>query len=194
MPAAYPTAVFIIVPVEDVVTAVLDRPVTPVGREHGFCVGFLGPPARDAIGDFLLVPERLPAALFVQGVPLDHEGLPDVGKVEVAVQFGGDPDLPRLDAPMIRGIIQDKVRLPPVFEEKLDIPMERSLVLLDGEAVVSLAVNEVVGYRTPGEQGISRDVPALDVDSIEERDGCFDLVGALDLLVSYLDAPYFFRV
>jgi hypothetical protein len=127
-------------------------------------------------------------------VPLDHEGLPDVGKVEVAVQFGCDPDLPRLDASMIRGIIQDEVRFPPVFEEELDIPMERSLVLLDGEVVVSLAPDEVVGYRALGEQGISRDVLALNVDGIEERDSCFDLVGALDLLVSYLDAPYFFWV
>jgi len=165
------------------VTAVLDRPVAAVGDEHVLGIGFLGPPARDAIGDFLLVPERLPAALFVQGVPFDHEGLSDVGKVEVAVQFGCDPDLPRLDAPVIRGIIRDEVRFPPVFEEELDILMERSLILLDGEVVVSLAVDEVVGYRALGEKGISRDVFALNVDSIEERDSCFDLVGTLDFFI-----------
>jgi hypothetical protein len=116
-------------------------------------------------------------------VPFDHEGLSNVGKVEVAVQFGCDPDLPRLDAPVIRGIIRDEVRFPPVFEEKLDILMERSLILLDGEVVVSLAVDEVVGYRALGEKGISRDVLALNVDGIEERDSCFDLVGTLDFFI-----------
>ena len=165
-----------------------------VGREHALGIGFLGLSARDAIGDPLLVLERLPAALFVQGLPFDHESLSHVGKVEISVQCGRYPDLPRLDAPVIRGIVQDKIRLPSLFEEELDVLVERSLILLDGEVVVGLAPDDVLGDLPLGEKGIGGDIFALDVDGGKQRDRGLDLVGPLDLLISYPDAPYFFWV
>jgi hypothetical protein len=71
-------------------------------------------------------------------MPFNHERLLHAGKVEVSVQFGCRPDLPELDTPVIRGIIRDEVRFPSVFEEELDILMERWLILLDGKVVVGL--------------------------------------------------------
>ena len=194
VPGADSTPVFIVVPVEDVVTAVLDRPVAAVGREHALGIGFFGFSARHAIGDPLLVLERLPAALFVQGLPFDHEGLPHVGKVEIPVQCGRCPDLPGLDAPVIRRIVQDEVRLSSVPEEELDILVERSLILLDDEVVVGLTPDDVLGDLPLGEQGIGGDILALDVDGGKERDRALDLVGPFDLLIGYPDASYFFWV
>ena len=134
------------------------------------------------------------AALFFQGMPFDDERLSYLGEVEVTVQFGCRPDLPELDAPVIRGIIRDEVRFPPVFEKELDILMERWLILLDGEVVVGLAPDDVLGDLPLGEKGIGGDIFALDVDGGKQRDRGLDLVGPLDLLISYPDAPYFFWV
>jgi hypothetical protein len=128
-------------------------------------------------------------------MPFDHERLPHVGKVEIAVEFGCRPDLPNLDAPVIRGIIRDEVRSPSVFEEELDILMERWLILLDGKVVVGFTVDEVVGYRALGEKGIGSDVLALNSDSIKKRDGCFNLVGPFGFfIVCYRQPVYFFWV
>ena len=118
-----------------------------------------------------------------------------MGKVEVPVQCGRRPDLPQLDAPVIRGIIHDEVRFPSVFEEELDVLVERSLVPLDGEVVVGLAPDEVVGYRALGEKGIGGNILALDFDGGKERDGCFDLVGPFGFyIVCYGQTVYFFWV
>jgi len=171
--------------------------VATVNLEHALGIGFLRPPAGDAVGDFLLflVQGRLLAALFIQGMPFDHERLSHAGKVEVAVQFGCRPDLPELDAPVIRGIIRDKVGFTSVLEEELDILMERWLILLDGEVVVGLAPDEVVGYRALGKKGIGSDVLALDVDGVKERDGCFDLIGPFGFFIVCDRQPvYFFWV
>jgi hypothetical protein len=87
-----------------------------------------------------------------------------------------------------------KVRLSSVLEEELDILVKPSLILLDGEVVVGLAPDEVLGDLPLGEKGIGGDVLALDVDGVKEGDRGFDLVGPLDLLIGYPDAPYFFWV
>jgi hypothetical protein len=44
-----------------------------------------------------------------------------MGKIEVAVELGGGPYLPGLDAPVIRGIILDEVGFLPVVEKEFDI-------------------------------------------------------------------------
>ena len=87
-----------------------------------------------------------------------------------------------------------KIRFSSLFEEELDILVEPSLVLFDGEVVVGLAADEVLGDLPLGEQGIGGDVLALDVDGGKERDGHFDLVGPFGLLIGYPQTPYFFWV
>lgn len=49
--------------------------------------------------------------------------------------------------------------------------------------ILGLTVDEVVGYRALGEKGIGSDILALNVDSIKERKGRLDLVGALDFFI-----------
>ncbi len=51
MTGADATAVFIIVPVDDVVTTVLNRPVTAVDLENPVRAGLLGGPTGDAVGN-----------------------------------------------------------------------------------------------------------------------------------------------
>jgi hypothetical protein len=87
-----------------------------------------------------------------------------------------------------------KIRFSSVLEEELDILIEPSLVLLDGEVVVGLAADEVLRDLPLGEQGIRGDVLALDVDGVKKRDGRFDLVGPFGFFIGYPQTPYFFWV
>ena len=50
--STYAAAVFVIVPIDNVMTAVLDAPVAAVGGKHALRVGLLRSTAGDAIGDF----------------------------------------------------------------------------------------------------------------------------------------------
>src|SRR5437879_13139445 len=77
------TAVFIIVPVDDVVTTVLNRPVSAVDFENLMRAGLLGGLAGYAVGYV----RSAFSSLFLRDVPLDDEGLAHVRKVEVIVQF-----------------------------------------------------------------------------------------------------------
>lgn len=76
-------------------------------------------------------------------MPLDDEGLADVRKVEVVVQFGGGPDLPGFDSSMIGlGRFQHVVRLVriSILEEQLDIFEESRLVAFHGEQIVGFTL------------------------------------------------------
>ncbi len=61
MAGADAAAVFIVVPIEDVMTAILDAPVAAVSGQHALGVGLVRGLAGDAVGDILSVF----AALFV---------------------------------------------------------------------------------------------------------------------------------
>ena len=55
------------------------------------------------------------------------------------------------------------------------------LVVFDGEVVMSVAfADQVVGDLALGQQGIGGNIFALDIDGIQQRDGGFDFVGALE--------------
>ena len=75
--SAYATAVFVIVPIDNVMTAVFDAPVAAVGGKDGLRVGLLRSSAGDAIGDFTGVF----TGFFICGLPLDEKSLSDVRKV-----------------------------------------------------------------------------------------------------------------
>ena len=67
MAGAYPAAVFVIVPIDNVMAAVFDAPVAAVGGKNMLSVGLLRGSAGDAIGDFTGVF----TAFFICGLPLD---------------------------------------------------------------------------------------------------------------------------
>ena len=73
------TAVLIVIPIENVVATVLDRPMAAVDLENALRVGLLGGAAGEAIGDFLEKSRRS----FCRSVPLHQKGLSHVRKVEV---------------------------------------------------------------------------------------------------------------
>ena len=105
MALAYPAAVFVIIPIDNVMAAVFDAPVATVGGKHALRVGLLRSSAGNAIGDFTGVF----AGFFICGLPLDKKSLSDVRKVQIAVEFGCGPDLSDFDPAMIRWITMDKI-------------------------------------------------------------------------------------
>jgi hypothetical protein len=154
-------------------------------------VGFLGLSAGETVNCFT---GGFPGPLLY-GLPLNHEGLPDVREVEIAIEFCGGPYLPDLDSPMIGRTIGSKIRLLPVLEAEIDVLKERGLIPLDGEVIMAFAPHYVGGDVPLGEKGVGGDVPVFDVDGVKEGNRCPDLVGPFDLLIeSCREDAYFFWV
>ena len=95
----YPAAILVIVPINDVVAAVLDNPVLTVDLEHMLRVGLFASSTGNSIGNI----QRAFAGLFLYAVPLDDECLSDVREVEVRVELRGCPDLSGFDSSVIGG-------------------------------------------------------------------------------------------
>ena len=92
--------------------AILDGPVATINVEDPLWVSLLRRSAGNAVSNFT----RVEVALFLYGVPFDEEGLSNVGKVKVVVEFGGGPDLPGLDSAVVRGRMFNEIRFLPVLE------------------------------------------------------------------------------
>ena len=105
MAGTYPAAVFVIVPIDNVMTAVFDAPVATVGGKHAFRVGLLRGPAGNAVGDFAGVF----AGFFICKLTLDDKSLSDVRKVQIVVEFGGGPDFADFDATVIGWVQRTKL-------------------------------------------------------------------------------------
>ena len=112
MAGTYPAAVFVIVPIDNVMTAVFDAPVAAVGGKHALRVGLLRGPAGNAIGDVT----GAFTCFFICELALDDKSLSDMRKVQIAVKFGCGPDFADFDAAVIRRVVKDKVRLLAVFK------------------------------------------------------------------------------
>jgi len=192
MANAYAAAVFIIVPIDNVMTAVFDAPVAAVGGKNALSVGLLRGSAGDAIGDFTGVF----TTFFICGLPLDDKSLPDMGKVEIAVEFGCGPDFPDFDPTVIRRVVLDKIGVVAVFKIKRDVLKKSGLVVFDGEVVMSVTFpDQIVGDIALGQEGIGSNIFALNVDGIKEGDGSFDLVGTFEFFTAlYRERSDFFWV
>ena len=105
MALVYSAAVLVIVPIDNVMTAVFDAPVAAVGGKHTLRIGLIRSAAGNAIGDVTGVF----TGFFICGLPLDEKRLADVRKVQIAVEFGCGPDLSDFDPAMIRWITMDKI-------------------------------------------------------------------------------------
>ena len=170
-------AIFVVVPVENVVAAIFDRPVSAVDLEDAFGIGLLRWAAGDSVGDLV----RAFAGLFVDGVAFDDKGLTEVRKVEIAIEFGGGPDLAGFDAAVIGRRVLDEGGLLAILEVQSDVAFEGGLVTLDGEVVMGGTLgHQVLGQLALGQQGVGADVLVFDVDGIEQRNGGSDFVGLFD--------------
>ena len=107
------TPVFIVVPIDDVMTAILDRPMATVNVEDMLWLGLLRRSTGDAVSHFT----RALATLFVDELPFDGKRLSNVGKVKVVVELGGGPDFTRFNASMLRWIKNDVVWFLAVLEK-----------------------------------------------------------------------------
>ena len=75
-----------------------------------------------------------------------------MGKVEIAVERGGRPDIARLDAPVVGRVVHHEVGLFSVLEEQPKVVKQRGLVGFDGEVVVGVAlIDQVVGHFALGQ-------------------------------------------
>jgi hypothetical protein len=109
---AYPTAILVVIPVKDIMAAIFDAPVTPVGFKDTLGVGLVWGATGNAVGKFT----RLFPGLFFYGLPFDDEGLSDVGEVEVLVEFRAGPDLADFDPAMVRRRTLNEVGFKAVLE------------------------------------------------------------------------------
>ena len=107
MAGTYPAAVFVIVPIDNVMTAVFDAPVAAVGGKHALRVSLLRGPAGNAVGDFTGVF----TGFFISELALNDKSLSDMRKVQIVVEFGGGPDFADFDATVIGWVAKDKIGL-----------------------------------------------------------------------------------
>ncbi len=127
---------------------------------------------------------------------MDDKGLPDVRKVQIVIEFGGGPDFADFDPAVIGRVAADKIRVLTVFKVQFDVLKKSGLVVLDGEVIMGFTVtDQIVGDLALGQQGIGGNILTLDIDGIQQRDGCLDFIGALDFFMSlYRQGAYFFWV
>jgi hypothetical protein len=164
MARAYAAAVFVIVPIDNVMATVFDTPVPPVGGKDALGVGLLRGSAGDAVGGFT----GAFSVFFVCGFSLDDKSLSDVGKVEIGVEFGCGPDFADFDPAVIRRIAIDKIRFLPVFKVQGDVFKKTGLVVFDRKVVMSFTVpDQIVSDFALGQQGIGGNFFALNIDGIK---------------------------
>lgn len=163
-------------------TAIFNGPVAPVGVEDTFWVGLLWCSAGDAISDFT----RGFASLFLCRVPLDEEGLSDVGKVKVVVEFRGGPDFSGFDSSMVRGRVLNEIRLLPILEPQSEVFENSVLVSLNGEVIVGMTLRDQrVGYLALGQESIGRYILPLNIEGLKQGEGHLNLVGAFEFFILF---------
>jgi hypothetical protein len=105
MAFSYTAAVFVIVPIDNIMTAVFDAPVATVDGKHTLRVSLFGRAAGNAIGDFAGVL----TGFFICGLPLDDKSLSDMREVQITVEFGCGPDFTDFDPTVIRRVTMNKI-------------------------------------------------------------------------------------
>ena len=85
------------IPVDEVVAAILDDPVSAIGGEDVRWIGLLGSVTGDAKG----VLDGDLAGLLVQHFALDHESLADMREIEIGVERRAAPDATGFNAAVI---------------------------------------------------------------------------------------------
>ncbi len=91
-----------------------------------------------------------------------------MGKVEIAVEHGGRPDIARFDPPVVGRVVHHEVGLFSILEEQRDILKEAGLIGFDGEVIMGLALyHQVLGEFALGVQGIGGDVLVFEIETVE---------------------------
>jgi hypothetical protein len=122
----------------------------------------------------------------VGDVSFNGEGLADVWEVEVGVEFGCGPDFTDLDASVVRRGTVGEIGFFAVLEIQLDVLEDSTLIALYSEEIMGVTfVDDVFGEFALGEEGISGDGFALDIDGVEDRSGHLDFVCAFNFIRTF---------
>ena len=184
-------AILIENPINYIMAAIFDCPVTSIHFEDTFGIGLFrcatGHPQSDLIGD--------PAGFFENGLTFDQEYLADMREIKIPIKRSTAPDAPRFDSAVIGRCDLDKVRLLPIFKEQGDIRLERWLIVFNGEVVMCPASNHIGCQFALRQKRIGGDVPAFDVDCVQQRYEHADFISLLGFVAAvYGQSADFFWV
>ena len=90
-------AVFMVVPINHVVATVFDAPMLAVRLKDFLGISLFGIATGNSVNDFVSAFTRF----LVEAFPLDHEGLANLGKIQVSIKRRGCPDFAGFDASVI---------------------------------------------------------------------------------------------
>lgn len=190
MPGANPPAIFVPIPIQNIVTAVFNAPMSAILPQHLLGAGLFAGLTGEAIG-------RLPrdcAGFLVHRLPLDDERLTDPRKVEIVVEFAGGPDATSFDAAMAL-IDGGQFRRASFPKEEFNVIQQAGLIPLNRKQIMRPASEQVFRELALREQGVGGNQATLDIEGVEQRGGDFDLVGLLELVgAGDGDFTYFFWV
>jgi hypothetical protein len=113
MARAYTASIFVVVPVYDIVAAILNTPMAAIVAKDALRIGLCQAFAGDTMGEF----GGGFTGLFIYSVTFDDKSLCNVRKVYVVVELGGSPNLAGFNSPVIRRRILDVIGCLPVLEE-----------------------------------------------------------------------------
>jgi len=124
-----------------------DAPVPAVDGQYPLRRGLLRYATRDP------QPDRTRAidGGFLEGFTLDQKDLPDVGNVEVRIERRSAPHAPRLKAAVNGRRDLDEVGGCVLLEQQCHIAVQRVLVVLDGEVIEDLPLDQIACLRTLGQ-------------------------------------------
>ena len=134
---------------------------------------------------------------FIDGLPLDHEGLADMGKVEVVIQFCRDPDISRLNPAMFPVTRLGKIsRTGMALKMEGDRLKQCGLVSFCREVIVCAPVlHQIAGQVTLGEQCVCGDGSAFNLSGIQHGCSNLYLIGLLFFITAfYRECTDFFWV
>jgi len=92
----YAGAIFIVVPIDNIVAAIFNTPVAAVCFKNVLGVRLGRGTTGNPVGDF----RALLTGFFIDGLPFDNKPLSNVGKMEIGVKFGRGPDFADFNSAM----------------------------------------------------------------------------------------------
>lgn len=191
---SYSASVLVVVPIQNIMTAVFNRPMLANGVLYHIWGGFLGRPACNSVYDFA---GNL-ARFFLYGFSFYHKRLGDMGKIQISVQFACCPNTARFYAAVFpTGNIEIFRFRVDITKKELDVGTQGSLVVFRNQKIMSLSpTRDVIGKTCLGVQSVDRYVFTFYVESVEQRDDYLDLVGLLLFVRIFADGQraYFFWV
>jgi hypothetical protein len=95
-----------------------------VGFQNTLCIGLLRRSAGDTIGNIF----RVLARFFIYGLSFNDKSLSYIWKIEVVIQFRGNPDFAGFDPAMVRWVTKNEIGLFAILKVKPDILTECALV------------------------------------------------------------------